>query len=487
MVALSQLLSACQVAHPLSEELWVSSIEQHSQKVHPGALFFAFDGLHSRGELWAKEAEDRGAVAVISERAIADLSIPVIIVQEIRSLFSHLCAAFYGNPERQLTLIGVTGTDGKSSIAEFIQQLFERAGTECGLLSTITCDDTRKRISNPYGQSTPEANDLFAFLASCRDAGTRYAVIEATSHGLSGEYDRLGPVAFSAVVITTITREHLDFHRTHQHYVEAKLSSIDRLKKTGIFVSSTENPLLSTCLSRLQKSQQRIIIGTDLPISLKRSSWKGTEFSVAGTPLESVLLLPAMVTSSVAAYATVQALVEEELPLTLLEQVRAVAGRMECIPNRLEAQICIDFAHTPDSYLKVFAFAKEQTPGRIISVIGATGRRDRSKRAEMGSIARANSDVLIYTEEDPRDEELEQIFADLRANEGAEAGILPIEIPKRAEAIAYALRLLEAGDTLLLLGKGHEEQMLLATGAQPYSEREAVLAALQKEEKRRCR
>lgn len=487
MVTLHTLLQACSIPVGDWEDLPISAVVQHSNHAKAGALFFAFDGNHTSGRSWASEAVAKGAVAVIAERAIEELSVPVIVVAQIRSVYSRMCAAFHGDPQEKLTIIGVTGTDGKSTTCHYLHQIMARIGIRSGLLSTTSLDDGSKAGASPYRQSTPEAEALFAFLARCSAHGLSHVILECTSHALSAAFDRLGPITFDAAVVTTVSREHLDFHRTPAAYLDAKMNLVRRLKMNGLFVSSIENAALDAFISHLDPSIEPIIVGQSLPYHIDANGWEGVIIEAEGKRVQTGLLLSVLATNALLALVTARRMCEPPIDLSILSALKGVKGRMERVPNDLGIIACIDFAHTPDSYEKLFSFVSTiHSTGRLIVVMGAAGERDRSKRAAMGRIASAQADLLIITEEDPRGEDEAQIAADLLKE--VEEGHGPIiTIPRRRSAIARAVREAGSGDVILFLGKGHERSIQRREGTIAWDEREVVRAALRKKERTLCR
>ncbi len=485
MVTLHQLLQACSIPVDQIADTPISAVVQHSAHVEEGALFFAFDGAHTSGRLWAEEAVAKGAAAVVAESAIETLSVPVITVAQIRSVYSRMCAAFCGDPQQQLAIIAVTGTDGKSTTCDYLHQIISRIGMRCGLLSTTSLDDGAKKRPSPYRQSTPEAEVLFPFLARCVANGLSHVILECTSHALSSAFDRLGPITLDCAVVTTVSSEHLDFHRSYAAYLDSKLNLVRRLKKNAIFVSSIENAALDAFCSHLDPSIDQIIVGRDLPYRTVANEWEGVVIEAEGARVQTSLLLSVLATNALLALVAVRRLSGMHIDLSILAALAGVKGRMERVPNRLGIIACIDFAHTGDSYEKLFSFVSTiPIAGRLIVVMGAAGERDRSKRAVMGRIASAHAHLLIITEEDPRGEDEAQIARDLLSE--VDEGRAPIIIARRRSAIAFAVREAEAGDVILFLGKGHERSIQRRKGTIAWDERAAVRAALRKKEQMVC-
>ncbi len=483
MVSLSYLCGASAIPYPLVEDYDITSVVQHSGEAQPGSLFFAIDGSHTSGCLWAKEAVANGAVAVISEREIPSLSVPVIVTTSIRSRFSCMCAAFWGNPHQSLTIIAVTGTDGKSTTSDYLYQILGASGLRCGLLSTITFDDGSTKRPSPYRQSTPEADRLFSFLAHAVDNGLTHVILECTSHALSSFYDRLGPITFALSIVTTVTSEHLDFHRTGQAYLDAKLNIVRRLADDGLLVTSDANPHRSSFIALLKGGQRSVIVGKDLPYTCSRLSWQGIEVATEGVVIPTPLLLPPLVSNALLALVAARHVAARPIDPAILSTLKPVKGRMEVVPNTLGIEVVIDFAHTADSYAKLFdAITRIGVAGRLIVVMGAAGERDRTKRASMGQIAVSASDILIITEEDPRSEDPDQIIDDLIGDLDATDTTI-VTIPIRRQAIAWAIDVAQQGDVVLLLGKGHERSIQRRLTTIAWDERAVVRRALTKKER----
>ncbi len=485
MVSLSALLSVCGYATPLSPDLSIGSIVQHSSKAEEGSLFFAIDGEHTSGRLWAAEAVARGAVAVVSEHPIDHLPVPVFVMPRVRSVYAHMCAAFYADPQDHLCVIGVTGTDGKSTTCDYLHHILTDNGLRCGLLSTISIDDGSSKRASPYRQSTPEADQLFAFLSRAVDHGLTHVILECTSHALSTLFDRLGPIKFDVAIATTVSSEHLDFHHTRDAYLDAKLNIVRRLKADGLFVSSTENPALPAFLSLLRRRENAVVVGEDLPFSTTPKGWEGVTIESGGERVTTPLLLPVLATNALVALAAARHLTRKAIALAQLGHLPAPKGRMEVVPNSAGITVVIDFAHTADSYEKLFGTIESiGSIGHLTVVMGAAGRRDRTKRAAMGRIAASAADLLIITEEDPRDESEEQIADDLLSEVDRRRTTI-LQIPKRRSAIRTAIERAEAGDVVLLLGKGHERSIQRKNETIAWDERAVARRALAKKEQGR--
>lgn len=462
------------VGHP-ADAREVTGLSYDSRLCKHGYVFFAFPGIHSQGTEHVMDAIAHGATTVVTP---VKLDLPKGIAQIVeprpRTLFSRMCSAFYDHPEQKLKIIGVTGTDGKTSTCEYLHQLLLLSGVHAGLIGTVSMDDGEGMRPSPYRQSTPEADQLEAFLKRCLDHGLDTVILECTSHALSSEYDRLDTIRYDIAVVTTVTSEHLEFHKSLEAYVDAKCNLVRRLKPNGLFISTTRNPHLDAFLQVLPAGCRHQVIGRDIDIRLTDKpslTYEGTDYPVP-------VIYPVLAGNAALAALAAKEILHTELSQELanLSKLQAVDGRMEEIPNDFGLNIWIDFAHTADAYQKLFSFARGKIGnGRMIAVFGCAGERDTSKRAPMGRIASHYADVLVLTDEDPRGESSSNIDDDLMSD--AE----PVEVQRiddRRQAIRWAISHAEKGDTLLFLGKGHEHSIEKQGVKYPWNERAEVETAL---------
>ncbi|WP_320130558.1 UDP-N-acetylmuramyl-tripeptide synthetase [uncultured Sphaerochaeta sp.] len=468
-----------------SADIFLSELCYDSRQCKKACAFFAFEGIHTDGQQYIAQAIDNGAICIFStkEQEIKQKGILYITTPHPRSLFSRMCAAFYEYPAKGLCLIGVTGTDGKSTTCDYLYQLLQSQGLRTGLLGTISMDDGSSKQPSPYRQSTPEADSLQQFLRRCVDNGLSYVILECTSHALSKEYDRLATLAYDLAIVTTVTSEHLEFHKTLEAYLDAKCNLIRNLKPGGLFISTTDNPCLETFLSCLGAKSKATILHRDHSCSIGLPRDGRIECTLDGRQLSLPVLLPCLASNALLAALGACAILKTSLESLIpsLQNLQPVQGRMISIPNSLKLQIIMDFAHTADGYEKLFSgLPRIQATGRIIAVFGCAGERDTSKRGPMGKIAATYAQILILTEEDPRQEGNEKIFADLLEQIPAEKSkdLLIEQIPDRTQAIERAFALAQPKDTLLFLGKGHEHTIEGPKGKRPWNEEEEIKKVL---------
>jgi len=472
----------------------ISRVVGDSRQVGHGDLFVAMRGQISDGHRYIPQALSQGAAALVMERDIpGDLPVPWAIVPDGRTALGLLSAARWNHPSRKMTVIGVTGTDGKTTTLTLIEALLHAAGLRTGLVSTVGARIGRRKQDTGFHATTPDAPAVQAFLAEMVTHGTTHALLEATSHGLAQQ--RLAGVDFDVAVITNVAHEHLDYHGTPDAYLEAKARLFRSLARSyrkpnrpKIAVLNADDPALARL--RRERADRQITYGLDWLADISATAIElspgGTRFTVI-TPAEqwpAYLPLPGRfnVYNALAAIATGLGL---GLPSTVmregLAQVRGVPGRMERIDEGQPFTAIVDFAHTPQALTQALRATRGMTTGHVIVVFGCAGLRDVQKRPLMGQSAARLADRVIVTAEDPRtespDDIMEQIAAGLRSA-GAQEGKTFWRIGDRAAAIRFATRLAGDGDLVLVTGKGHERSMCFGTTETPWSDQDALRAAL---------
>ncbi|MFP4432020.1 MAG: UDP-N-acetylmuramoyl-L-alanyl-D-glutamate--2,6-diaminopimelate ligase [Spirochaetaceae bacterium] len=476
----------------------VNAVVYDSRSVTPGALFVALPGLHVDGHDYLVDAVARGAAALVVERPVdaePGAVLPTVVrVTNSRRALSALAAAFYDHPSRKLRVIGVTGTDGKSSTCAYIHQLLAGLGKKVGLLSTVSVDRGRGIEENPFRQSTPEAPEVHRFLREMVDAGLEYAVLEATSHGLSEKTNRLADIAFDVAVFTNLTHEHLEFHGSYEQYRHDKANlfrAIDRSpegfgvvnaqdKEADYFAAQTNRRVLRYGIecpdcALSATSVKGDISGTRFTVCTESSESK-TEISIPGT---------FQVENTLAALLTAVTLTGSKITqcCALVPGITPVPGRMVRVGRSLPFSVFIDYAHTPGAFEQVLPLLRSFTSGRLIAVFGSAGERDVEKRELQGSIAAKYADILVITDEDPRQEDAQSILRQIAEGARTQPGRRVrrgdiILIADRRKAIHHALSLAKAKDTVVLLGKGHEKSIIYPEGPVPWNEQEAATEAL---------
>ncbi len=497
----------------------IEGIAYDSRAVRPDYLFFALPGLHEDGRRFIPSAIAAGAIAIVHAGALEsfDSAITYIRVQDPRFAMSPAAANFYGRPSRELSVIGVTGTEGKSTTVYLIYQLLRSSGLPAGFFSTVMSDSGLGVEPNPEHQTTPEATAVQRMLAAMRDAGYRYAVVESSSHGLSPRTNRLGDVDFEAGVMTNVTREHLEFHGSWEQYRSDKAelfraigrrtggaigaNGANRTARFGVvnaddpsadyFRASTTFPVRSFSAAGLSGPAGADPAGADLIASDLSVDAAGESFTIVersriacaayrhGARLE----LPGAfnVGNALAALLAVSGIAGIEVGdlVPLLPRLKPLRGRMTTIDRGQSFEVIVDYAHTPSSFQTVFPPLRGRVKGRMICVFGSGGERDVEKRPRQGRIAADWFDVVILADEDPRGEEsmalLEEIAAGCPELVRGESLFL---IPDRPAAIRKAFSLAGPGDLVALLGKGHENSIIYAKSTIPYDEIGEAITAL---------
>jgi UDP-N-acetylmuramoyl-L-alanyl-D-glutamate--2,6-diaminopimelate ligase len=485
----------------------ISGLAYDSRAVQEGWLFFALEGLHINGNDYIPQALKAGAAAVVygaasggqaaeAARGAGTRGQAVFIQAENpRAAMSGISANFYGRPSSRLKTIGVTGTDGKSSTVYFIYQLLEALGKKAGLLSTVSFLTDGGFEKNTLRQSTPEAPVIHGILADMEKAGKEYAVIEATSHGLSPRTGRLLDVEFDVAVLTNVTHEHLEFHGSQEQYLSDKTNlfrclQAGRSAKKGVPAFGVTNADDSSYAYIKTQVRERLYSysvrsSADIYASGLRADSDGCGFTLHDGGEKAVvrIQLPGAfnvenVLAAAAAVSRILGIPAVELAPHIAE-LKGVRGRMTPVRGAPFA-VLVDYAHTPGSFERLFPVVRAATAGRIIAVFGSGGERDTEKRPIQGRIAAAYAAQIILADEDPRGEDPRELLLHIAAGTGRTEGDGLLIIPDRGKAIARAFELAGPGDTVLLLGKGHESSIIYKGGPIPWDEIEVAEKLLQK-------
>ena len=431
-------------------EVEISSLAYSSQSVTPGALFFCVPGFRADGHDFAPTAVERGAVALVCQRPLG-LGVPEVLVPDVRAAMGPAAARFYGDPTAELDVVGITGTNGKTTTAFLVRHLLEADGRSCGLLGTV------KRVvggvEEEVERTTPEAIDLQATFRRMIDGGDRACAMEVSSHAL--ELGRVGGIRFACRVFTNLTQDHLDFHDTMDAYFEAKRRLF---RESGIAVVNLDDEYGRRIAGEIECVTFAIDHEADYRARDVEFDLMGSRLTCqtpAGTlELESPLPGVFNVENVLAAVAVARSLdvsgarIEQALP-----EFGRVPGRFEPVNEGQEFGVLVDYAHTPDSIENVLRAAREVTRGRLHVVFGAGGDRDRGKRPLMGAAARRLADRVLVTSDNPRNEAPETIIDQVMEGAGPDA---EREVDRR-RAIARAVETAERGDVVVIAGKGHEQ------------------------------
>lgn len=502
MMLLSELLETVPgiVNRPEPSDPHVTAgITEDSREVRPGSLFVARMGGSFDGHRYIEAAVANGAAAVVGERAPYDVTcaVPYVQVASAAEAMAHMAAAYHGFPSRKLTMIGVTGTDGKTTTSNLIFTMLRQSGFRVGMISTINAVIGDEELSTGLHVTTPTAPEIQSYLARMVDTGLTHCVLEATSHGLAQH--RATACDFDIAVVTNIQHEHLDFHGSWEGYRDAKAMLFkhlsDGMRKPGIrkvaVINLDDTPSAAHLLAI--PADQHITYAVDGAADVVASD---VSYQASSTKFAVRLPDDGMVTINTPLVGTfnvsnILAAISAGVALGLtpaqiksgVEALSAISGRMQRIDEGQEFIAVVDFAHTPNALRVALQAGRLMTPddGRVIVVFGSAGLRDPEKRAMMGRIAGQMADIVVVTAEDPRTESLDDILeASTRAavEAGAVEGRTLFKVPDRGRAIHFAVGLARAGDIVLACGKGHEQSMCFGTTEYPWDDRDAMRSAL---------
>ncbi|HEX2765887.1 MAG TPA: UDP-N-acetylmuramoyl-L-alanyl-D-glutamate--2,6-diaminopimelate ligase [Candidatus Limnocylindria bacterium] len=462
----------------------VTALAYDSRRVTPGTLFFAVPGDHADGHDFVADAVAAGAIGAVVERELPDAGAPQLVVDRTRRALADAAFAWFDRPTDHLgTVIGVTGTDGKSTVTALVAEVLAAAGRRSGQVGTVSVRIGGELRPNLDRTTTPEALELQELLAAMVAAGDDSVVMEATSHGLA--LDRTRNVRFDVGVVTNLTSEHLDFHGTVERYRAAKARLVE---EAPIAVLNADDPSFGYFRDR---AHDRVLsFGIDADADLRatdlRADPSGTTFRLTAPSWSGDARIPLPgrfnVHNALATLAVAEALeISLGTAVEALAATRGVPGRMERVDAGQPFTVVVDYAHTTDSLRKVLDILRPLTSGRLIAVFGSAGERDPTKRAPMGRVAAELADLVVVTDEDPRLEDpraIHEQVADGARAAGARDGETLWVIDDRREAIRQAVRLAEPGDVMLLAGKGHEQSIIYGTEKRPWDDRSAALEAL---------
>jgi UDP-N-acetylmuramoyl-L-alanyl-D-glutamate--2,6-diaminopimelate ligase len=480
----------------LDEQIEITTLAYDSRLVKPGGLFVAVPGTHTDGRRYLAYAAQHGAVVALGPRIDAtDLPLPYIEVDDVRIALANLACAFYDNPANQLCTIGVTGTDGKTTTCNLISALLDAAEKTNGLMTTANFKLHGQEWENTTRQSTLEALEIQQMLRRMVEADVKFAVIEATSHGL--ELQRVRGCAFDIGVVTNITHEHLDFHGTIENYRHSKARLFEMLnpsrdKGLGIKPIAVLNrddvsyeilkPYCSVPVFDYGLDKSAAIRAVDILLDATSTRFRAilpnAEINIK-TQLVGLFNVSNCLAAIATAYAIGVSLADIEHGLA---GVTGVTGRMERVDVGQPFTVIVDYAHTPDSLEKVLKILRPLTSGKLLLVFGSAGERDKQKRPIMGQIAAQLADFFVITDEDPREENREQILREIAIGAetiGKHEGRDFLCIADRSQAIAAAIHRAQARDTVLLAGKGHEQSIIIGREKIPWDDRRVAREQLQ--------
>ncbi len=463
----------------------ITSLTYDSRRVKPGGVFFAVKGEKVNGEEFIERAVAAGAEAVVSEQSRSKSRATSVTVADARLAMADCAAAFYRHPAQALKVVGVTGTNGKTTTAFLIKQICEAALLRCGLIGTVRYEVGERVL--PAARTTPESLDVHDLLWQMRSAGCKAAVMEVSSHALMQA--RVRGVAFDAAVFTNLTQDHLDYHKTMEAYFEAKTrlftGLLEERKKKGRAVVNLDDRYGEKLVKRFDKQLPVTTYGlgvhADFRASNVRVDFHGTSYQLDAVGKSYLVRLPLIgqfnVYNSLAALAAAHALgVDLRTGILALATAHAVPGRLEAVPAQRQFRVFVDYAHTDDALANVIKTCRELNPSRLIVVFGCGGNRDRTKRPRMGSVVDQQADYAIVTSDNPRKEDPAAIIGEIE--QGMRAGRHEVIVDRR-EAIFRAVNLAEARDIVLIAGKGHETYQEFADHTTPFDDTAVAREALE--------
>jgi UDP-N-acetylmuramoyl-L-alanyl-D-glutamate--2,6-diaminopimelate ligase len=477
------------------DNILVTGIQFDSRLVKPGDLFVCLSGGNTDGHMYISDAINAGAVAVVGIQEVTRMLVPYVKVEDTREALAWLSAGLYDHPGRNLTVIGVTGTDGKTTTSNMVYQILKAAGIRAGLISTVNAMIGDEVIDTGFHVTTPEAPDVQRYLALMVEADLTHVVLETTSHGLAQH--RVTGSEYDIAVVTNVTHEHLDYHGTYESYLAAKGLLFQMLAKTHTKVQGNINFAVLNADDRSFKYLRSLVKEKQITYSVAgkgtlnaeaiRPSSLGIDFTAKADNFSVNIHcpIPGMfnVSNCLAAIgATVSGLgIAPEVAAAGIAAMPGVPGRMEAIDLGQNFTAIVDFAHTPNALQVALEAVRPMTQGRVIAVFGSAGLRDREKRKMMADVSVRNADITILTAEDPRTESLDGILEEMATAAiaaGGREGQTFFREPDRGAAIRKAVSMAKPGDLVIACGKGHEQSMCFGTVEYPWDDRTAMRAAL---------
>ncbi|MFL0810582.1 MAG: UDP-N-acetylmuramoyl-L-alanyl-D-glutamate--2,6-diaminopimelate ligase [Agarilytica sp.] len=472
---LKSLLPAA-VQGDFSEQLLINDIQIDSRNVTPGSLFVALKGQRDNGERYISSAVENGAVAVLVEDALLssvfNLEIPIVGINDLKHRLGKVAADFFDRPSSSLSLVGITGTNGKSSIASYCAQLTQQLGQTSGIVGTLGYGLVNSRYEST-GMTTPDVVSCQRILAELKSAGAKNVAMEVSSHGI--DQNRVDEILFDVAVISNITRDHMDYHASFDDYAATKLSFLESTAcKTAVINANDEH--CAKAIAGIKKAKECVSYAVKNGSAQVKADVRGVvnKFSDSGmnATIESpwgkahvyVPLVGAFNLDNLLAAISASCLQGNDFDSVIgnVENLRALEGRMEKVRiqnGSSSPSVFVDYAHTPDALENALCALKEHTDGNLLLVFGCGGDRDTGKREEMGRIAEKYADEVIVTSDNPRSEDPNKIIADIE--KGLIENTKCHKISDRAEAIAMAVNGASSSDVVLIAGKGHEDYQIV--------------------------
>ena len=475
---LNELLKNVEVLNTQGDvDVEITGVNIDSRRIEAGHLFVAIPGTVTDGHKFIPKAIELGATAVLCEKLPEEQDPKVTFVQvaSTESCVGEVATQFYGDPSRKLKLVGVTGTNGKTTIATLLYNMFRKFGHKCGLLSTV-CNYIEDEAI-PADHTTPDPIELNRLLAQMVDAGCEYAFMECSSHAIAKK--RIGGLKFAGGLFTNLTRDHLDYHKTFENYRDAKKAFFDGLEKDAFAITNADDKngmvMVQNCKANVKTYSTRTM--ADFKAKIIECHFEGMYLDINGKEVGVQFIGKFNVSNLLAVYgAAVMLGKKPEDILLIMSTLKSVNGRLEPIHSPEGYTAIVDYAHTPDALENVLNAIHEvlNGKGKVITVCGAGGNRDKGKRPIMAQEAVKQSDKVIITSDNPRFEEPQDIINDMLAGLDQKQMKKVVSIVDRREAIRTACMLAEKGDVILIAGKGHEDYQEIKGVKHHFDDKEVV-------------
>ena len=471
-----------------SMETEITDVQIDSRKVKKGSLFIAERGTQTDGHVFIPAAVKNGAAAVVCETMPEEIDGNTVFVrlESTEAAAGPIATQFYGDPSRKLKLVGVTGTNGKTTIATLLYNMFRKFGYKCGLCSTVCNYIDGEAV--PADHTTPDPVTLNYLLGRMADAGCQYAFMEVSSHSIAQK--RIGGLVFAGGIFTNLTRDHLDYHKTFENYRNAKKAFFDGLPKTAFAITNGDDKngmiMVQNTAATVKTYSTRSM--ADFRARILEMSFEGMLLEIDGREVSVPFVGKFNVSNLLAVYGAARMLGREAMEiLTTLSTLHSVAGRFETLRSPSGYTAIVDYAHTPDALVNVLSAIHEvlkesrSLESKVITVCGAGGNRDKGKRPLMAAEAANRSDRVVITSDNPRFEDPQAIINDMTAGLTAAQRRKVVTIADRREAIKAACMMADKGDVILIAGKGHEDHQEISGVKHHFDDREEVRKVFEQE------
>lgn len=463
----------------------INNIQFDSRKVSEGDLFVAIKGVQADGHQFIPKAIEQGAKVIVTEKLLEEApeNITQILVEDSHLALSELASAYYDFPSTKLKLTGVTGTNGKTTVATLSYQLFKDLGYKAGLLSTVKIMIDNKEIEATH--TTPDPLMINKYLADMVEEGVEYAFMEVSSHGL--DQKRTAGLDFDGAVFTNLTHDHLDYHKTFINYRDIKKTFFDQLKPEAFALVNADdkNGLFMLQNTRAKKYTYALKNPADFKVKILEQNFSGMLLQIDQKEVWVQLIGNFNAYNILAIYATSVLYGKDQFEvLQAISKLKSVDGRFEIMLSKTGKVAVVDYAHTPDALenvLKTINAIRPKNTEKLITLVGAGGNRDKTKRPEMAEVAAKYSDQVIFTSDNPRDEDPDAIIADMENGVPGEYYKKTLKITDRRQAIQAGVQLANPGDIILIAGKGHEDYQIIKGVKHHFDDREEVRKAFNKE------